>query len=437
MRSTAILRNGKVWATHHVGDGEPVDPAPATKPEVAWYEMDPSVANIPGPYLPPIQQGHVEHPTLAYYFPSIAVNAVECVALGFSGSDAGTYASAYYTMRDSADLPGTMQPVGLLKAGEASYLKMFSGTRNRWGDYSATVIDPLDDLTFWTTQEYAATPFSGGPVCELDGGRWGLWWGSFQCVTTLPPPPIADPTGIDKSRFISFSIPPAATAGVGLTALRVKLTSLHHVSPAYTNGPSNPFTLFEGQLLYVGPPTEYVESDSSLTPFMASKLQCLPHYQDWSTISLLHVTGEAITPSSSYDVDNLLALCSGFESICSAVSTALPVVTARWGDAVEAFQDPDLAASQPDFDDIGAEVNKFKSLLGAPIKARAKLAGVDARGDIDITPDVNFDDISLDVDAFKGVPYPYKPGKCAGDPATACKDNADCGIIIDLCILCP
>ncbi|MDO8630533.1 MAG: hypothetical protein Q7R41_08565, partial [Phycisphaerales bacterium] len=200
----AVLRNGKVWATHHVGDGAPIDPADATKPEVAWYEMDPSAANFLDPSPPPIQQGHVEHPTLAYYFPSIAVNAVECVALGFSGSDADTFASAYYTLRDSIDSPGTMQAVGLLRAGEASYLKMFTGTRNRWGDYSATMIDPLDDLTFWTTQEYAEAPFSGGPDCEVDGGRWGLWWGSFQC-TAPPPSPITEPTVIVKSRFISFS----------------------------------------------------------------------------------------------------------------------------------------------------------------------------------------------------------------------------------------
>jgi hypothetical protein len=70
------------------------------------------------------------------------------------------------------------------------------------------------------------------------------------------------------------------------------------------------------------------------------------------------------------------------------------------------FQDPDLPASQPDFDDIGALVNKFKSLLGAPIRSRSKLASVDARGLMDITPDVGFDDISQDVDAFKGVPIP-------------------------------
>ena len=29
-----------------------------------------------------------------------------------------------------------------------------AGTSNRWGDYSALVIDPVDDTTFWYTNEY-------------------------------------------------------------------------------------------------------------------------------------------------------------------------------------------------------------------------------------------------------------------------------------------
>jgi hypothetical protein len=220
------------------------------------------------------------------------------------------------------------------------------------------------------------------------------------------------------------------------------LTSLHHVSPPYTNGASIAFSLFEGQSMWVGPPVQYVESSSDPTQFMASSLQCTPHYRDWTTVGLLHITGEAIVPSSSYDVEHLAGSCLNVETSTpclsggASVSTALTINTGRWGDTVVAFQDPNLAASQPDFDDIGALVNKFKSAPGAPIKAQAKLAGVDARGLVDIAPDVGFDDISQDVDAFKGGPYPYKPGKCTGDQTTACLADVECGPN-GPCILCP
>jgi hypothetical protein len=255
--------------------------------------------------------------------------------------------------------------------------------------------------------------------------------------------PLPDPADFPdhwKPRFISFSVPGAVCAE---TALRVKLTSLHHVVPPYPPpAASIPFTLFEGQSMWVGPPAQYIESISTGTLFWASKLQCTPDYRDWSTVGLLHVTGEAIVPSSIYEVENVAVACQGQENAapclsCGAnVSAPLQFKTSRTGDVVVAFQDPNGAASQPDFDDIGALVNKFKSLLGAPIKARAKLAGLDARGLMDITPDVGFDDIPLCVDAFKGKAYPYKPGKCTGFPGMACIADADCGPD-GPCILCP
>jgi len=252
-----------------------------------------------------------------------------------------------------------------------------------------------------------------------------------------PNPPGADPTGINKPRFISFSVPSAATAAASETALRVTLLSLHHPDPPYTGGASVQFAAFEGQTMWVSPPMQYVESASSGTPFYASQLQCTPHYQDWTTITLLHVTGEAIVPSSFYEVQNLAASCAGNEAACAAASAPLLIKTTRWGDVATPYNPP-ATDPQPDTSDISALVNKFKSALGAPIKARALLFG-DSRGRIDIAPDLNFSHISACVDAFKGLPYPYKPGKCAGDAAKACVSDADCTAqsVTGPCVLCP
>jgi len=235
-----------------------------------------------------------------------------------------------------------------------------------------------------------------------------------------PAAPSAYSSELSKSRF--FSIVQSDTGHC--IAVRVRFASLHHVSPPYTGGASAPFTLFEGQFMYVGPPMQYVESASSGIQFYAAQLQCAPYYQNWSRVGLLHVTGEAIVPSSSYEVENLAASCAGSESTCTAVSAALEVKTTRWGD-VETPWNPPVSDPQPDTSDISALKNKFMSALGAPIKARALLFG-DSRGKIDIARDLNFSDISLCVDAFKGLPYPYKPGKCTGVSSVACSEHADC-----------
>ena len=257
-----------------------------------------------------------------------------------------------------------------------------------------------------------------------------------------PVAPGVDPTGINKGRAISL-VPPATVtaAGGGVSAIRVTLLSLHHVDPPYTGGASTPFTLFEGQSLYVGPPVQYVESASSGTLFYASQLQCAPAYLDWSTVGLLHVMGEAVVPSSTYKVEILGASCAGRETSCSALSAPLQVKTSRWGD-VETPYNPPATDPQPDTSDISALVNKFKSALGAPIKARALLAGGNARGTMgpaEISPDMSFTHISLCVDAFKGLPYPYKLGKCAGDASKACITDSDCTAqsVTGPCVLCP
>ena len=281
-------------------------------------------------------------------------------------------------------------------------------------DAMALVVDPSAGKLYW------AQSFDDSILyANLDGtnAQTFLSWPRVDDPVALaldptppagaPSAPVEDPSGVDKSRFISF----VTGATLGETALRVRPVSLHHVDPPYSGGPSVPFTSFEGQVRWVGPPSQYVESASSGTPFHASQLQCDPYYHDWNTIGLLHVTGSAIAPSSTYEVETLASSCLGNESNCAAFSTPLSISTTRWGDVVEPFSPPSTTA-QPDFGDIAALVNKFKSALGAPVKARSLLAGTDESGVINIAPDLGFTHISACVDAFKGLPYPYTNVEC-------------------------
>lgn len=227
-------------------------------------------------------------------------------------------------------------------------------------------------------------------------------------VANPAPDPQADPSGMQKSRFISTVIPAAVVASGQQTALRVVLTSLHHVNPPYTNGAAADFTGFEGEARWVGPPTQHVESSSNPATFHAATLQCAPFYQDWSTVGLLHITGREIVPSSVYTLQNVSVNCQGNEAGCTEVSGMLEVATNRWADVVAPFNPPAITA-QPDLSDISALVAKFRSEPGAPIKAQALLAG-----DMpDLDGDVDFTQISALVDAFRGMPYPNSgPAAC-------------------------
>jgi hypothetical protein len=145
---------------------------------------------------------------------------------------------------------------------------------------------------------------------------------------------------------------------------------------------------------------------------MASTLQCTAYYQDWSTVGLLHIFGSAVVPSSSYQVQVMAESCTGIEDRCTAVSAPLSIGTTRWGD-VEVPYNPPSTTTQPDLGDIAGLVNKFKSAPGAPIKARALLAGDDEFGNINtIDLDLGFGHIAVCVDAFKGKPYPHTIQAC-------------------------
>ena len=57
-------------------------------------------------------------------------------------------------------------------------------TLNRWGDFSQTVVDPEDDQTIWTFQEYAAVDDDYGVrVVTGRGTRTGCtftFWSTLQ-----------------------------------------------------------------------------------------------------------------------------------------------------------------------------------------------------------------------------------------------------------------
>ena len=213
--------------------------------------------------------------------------------------------------------------------------------------------------------------------------------------------PAAEPTPVGKNRSLSF-VP--GNAGQP-TAMRVTLRELHRPDPP--NAPSSPpfdSSSLDGMVFWVGPPSVFAESSDSpgSGTFAGAQLQCTPHYRDWSDVGLLHVSGAYIISSSLYDVQAISQECN--VNLEGNYSLSYSVRTARWGDVVDEFSESSIT-TQPDFLDISAVVDKFKSTAGAPIKARAQLQPAL----LVLTADVNFLDISACVDAFKGLAFPFGP----------------------------
>ena len=81
---------------------------------------------------------------------SVAQDGVGDIALGFSLVGRTLPPSIGYAGRLAAD------PLGALMSGDGR-LATGAGVQmssDRWGDYSSLTVDPVDDCTFWYTQEY-------------------------------------------------------------------------------------------------------------------------------------------------------------------------------------------------------------------------------------------------------------------------------------------
>jgi PASTA domain len=193
----AVYRNGNIYYAQTIGlGGSAGNPA---RTAAQWVEV-----NTSGTF---VQGGRIVDPTATssngghwYAYPSISVNKNNDIMLGFSEFASNHYPNAAYAVHMSTDAAGTMRDPVTLKAGEGNYYKQFNGPRNRWGDYSATQVDPADDTSFWTTQEYSRpTPAGCSSSGTITCGAWGTWWGKVIPGSSPPPPPTKYTLSVSKA----------------------------------------------------------------------------------------------------------------------------------------------------------------------------------------------------------------------------------------------
>ncbi len=159
----AVQRNGVIWIVESVFESSPL------RSSIAWWRV-----HLPISSSVIVDKGLIDDPAAKMFFgfPSIDVNAAGGALIGYSTFTALQFPSAGYSYIDPA---GNLSQSGTLKAGEVAY------NIDRWADYSMTVVDPVDDTTFWTVQTYAMTPPDNDPLAP----RWSMWWGEITPGSTV------------------------------------------------------------------------------------------------------------------------------------------------------------------------------------------------------------------------------------------------------------
>jgi len=118
---------------------------------VRWFEFRNAGSSTT---TPTVFQASTYDPDTNYrWMGSIAMDKDHNLALGYSKSSTTIDPGIYINGRLATDAINTMGAEGTVIAGPGVQL----GGGNRWGDYSAMTVDPVDQCTFYYTNEYLPT----------------------------------------------------------------------------------------------------------------------------------------------------------------------------------------------------------------------------------------------------------------------------------------
>lgn len=147
----AVERHGRIYLTMAVD-------TPGFRSTIGWCRLDPETGEA--------DWGVLEDPQgRSFAYPSLAVNRHGSMLIGFGHFSPNQYASSGYIYRDFL---GRVSTVTTIRDGNSAVT-----FNDRWGDYTTTVVDPVDDTSFWTTQIHAkdGTWATSWAKIEISGGR--------------------------------------------------------------------------------------------------------------------------------------------------------------------------------------------------------------------------------------------------------------------------
>jgi hypothetical protein len=211
-----------VALTHSISAGTSVG--------MRWYELR-NLSTTPTVY----QQG-THAPDAQYrWMGSVAMDKAGNLALGYSVSSGTVYPSIRYTGRLASDPLGALEAEVAMASGTGSQT-----TLSRWGDYSSLSVDPVDDCTFWYTNEYLRTTGSF---------NWNTRIASFKfpgCGSTTPTSDFtisATPATqtITAGASTTYTVTTAVSSGSS-SSVNLSVTGL----PAGVSGSFNPATVTSG-----------------------------------------------------------------------------------------------------------------------------------------------------------------------------------------------
>jgi hypothetical protein len=166
-----------LWVTHDVGTA-------AGPTAMQWAQLDVTGGTVAT--TPVQQQIHAPDTTLSRWMGSVAADRQGNMALGYSISSSSTFPGIAYAGRLASDPLNTLPQVEtVMTTGGGSQTNNCGGAPcHRWGDYSAMVVDPIDECTFYYINEFYPDQANG------TSGNWNTRVGTFRFPSCSAPSPV-------------------------------------------------------------------------------------------------------------------------------------------------------------------------------------------------------------------------------------------------------
>jgi hypothetical protein len=212
---------------------------------IRWYEFR-NAGNSTS--TPTVFQASTYDPDSAYrWMGSIAMDKDHNIALGYSKSSLSLKPSIFITGRLGTDPINTLGAEDQVQAGLGVQT---SGAFNRWGDYSAMTLDPVNQCTFYYTNEYLKTNGAFNWSTRIASYRFPSCtnapaWGTLTGVIRSSSPNPAPLSGVvvtlsngyagatNASGVYSFLVPPGTYTATAADADR-NCTSASPANPTVT-----------------------------------------------------------------------------------------------------------------------------------------------------------------------------------------------------------
>lgn len=198
------MHKGSLWTAHNIEvDATGVASGTGGREGSRWYQITNLTAT---PKL--AQSGTLFDPAASnprnFWIPSCAMSGQGQMALGCSVAGNNEFADIATAGRFATDPAGTLQSPVTAATSSTTYNIGSQNNRYRWGDFSVTTVDPSDDMTFWTVQEY----------CNANNS-WGVQ--VIKLLAPLPATPMtASPLIVTQGvTNVSVTITGSATNGAG------------------------------------------------------------------------------------------------------------------------------------------------------------------------------------------------------------------------------